>query len=529
MTKNKAQKESVKRAVIIGAGPAGLTAAYELLKRTQIRPLVIERDPTYVGGISKTVNFHGNRIDLGGHRFFSKSDRVMRWWSEILPISIPADIKSTDITYHRTIRALTDGLVLAEPGKSRGVMNIRPRKTRIYYGGKFFAYPIEPSLETFCKLGFVKTMRIMATYLLAVIHPIKPEVTLEDFFINRFGVELYRTFFKSYTEKVWGKSCKEMSAEWGAQRVKGLSITRALIHALKKMFRIGVLSGKSVEVSLIEQFLYPSLGPGEMWEAVAQKVSDRGGEIRMGTEVVQVKPQPDGTFFVTVRQGGIEEELHADYVFSTTDIKTLARILRHQIPQEVQEICAGLEYRDFLTVGLLLDRPLAESNGNPLEDTWIYIHEPSVHVGRIQIFNNWNRGLVADPRHGWIGLEYFVNEGDAIWSMDDATLIKMGTEEIRRIGLLGQSRVIDGTVIRQLKAYPGYFGTYERIDVARRYFDSIERLYLISRNGMHRYNNQDHSMLAALTAVDNIVSGETGKENIWSVNTEEEYHEEKRS
>ncbi|MBI5644468.1 NAD(P)/FAD-dependent oxidoreductase [Candidatus Kaiserbacteria bacterium] len=518
---------SQKIALIIGAGPAGLTAAYELLMRTEIKPIVLERDPEYVGGISRTVRYKGNRIDIGGHRFFSKSDRVMRWWGNILPVQIPEG-ENVEITYQCTVRALTEGLPRATDRDGNNVMQVRPRKTRILYGGQFFAYPVELSLDTLRKLGMWKVVKIGFTYLYAALFPIRPEKTLEDFFINRFGTELYKTFFKSYTEKVWGVPCTELSAEWGAQRVKGLSIIKALQHAARKVLRSGPLAGKGVETSLIEQFLYPAYGPGQMWEVVAQKVRELGGEIHMGIDVIGVDHTDRQITNVHARGGGGERSWQPDFVFSTTDIRSLARMMQPKLPETVRTVVDGLEYRDFLTVGLLLKSEPRERGGESITDTWIYVHEPGVHVGRVQFFHNWNPLLVAEEGRGWIGMEYFCNEGDSLWNMSDRELVELARREIEQIRLGSSEEVIDGTVIRQPKAYPGYFGTYNRFAEIRGYLDRFENLYPVGRNGMHRYNNQDHSMLAAMTAVDNIIAGRNDKENMWAVNTEDEYHESRK-
>ncbi len=517
-----------KTAVIIGAGPAGLTAAYELLRRTEIHPIVIEKDPHYVGGISKTVNYKGNRIDIGGHRFFSKSDRVMRWWSEILPVRLPHDSENVSITYHRSVKALTEGMRHATEKDGIHVFEVRPRKTRIIHKNKFYTYPIELSVGTLSKLGIAKTIRIGFTYLWSTLFPRRPETTLEDFFINRFGSELYQTFFKSYTEKVWGVSCKEMSSEWGAQRVKGLSILKAIAHAVKKTFSTNALSGKGVETSLIEQFLYPPLGPGQLWERVAESVRNEGGDIRMGSEVVGCVWSGNRIQAVSVRtQDGVVEEVASDYVFSTTDIPALIQMLGKNVPKSAQTVADGLEFRDFLTVGLLLEKKPEESDGTPLLDTWMYVHEDNVHVGRIQFFHNWHPSLVSHTQHGWIGLEYFCNTTDSLWRMSDANLIELAKQELNTIGIGKGLHVLDGTVIREPKAYPGYFGSYKNFDTVRNFLDGITNLYPIGRNGMHRYNNQDHSMLAAFTAVDLIVSNNENKSVLWNINTEEEYHEQK--
>lgn len=514
-----------KTAAIIGAGPAGLTAAYELLSRTDIKPAVFEADPEYVGGISRTVNYKGNRIDIGGHRFFSKSDRVMQWWAQFLPVRA-AEGEQT-ITYQRSMRALTEGLPRAGEEAGDAVMHVRPRKTRIIHGGRFFSYPVELSLDTLRKLGIIKTLRIGVTYLWAVLFPIKPERTLEDFFLNRFGRELYETFFKSYTEKVWGMRCDQMSAEWGAQRVKGLSISKAILHAARKLSGMGALSGKGTETSLIEQFLYPTFGPGFMWEVVAERVKALGGDLHMGARVVGIKREGD-SFVLTVRAAdGSESHVAADYVFSTTDVRNLLSILEPKAPKEVLAVSDALEYRDFLTAGLLLSHAPREQGGEQLTDTWMYIHEPGVRAGRVQLFHNWHPKLVAEEGRGWIGLEYFCNEGDDLWQMSDEQLVALAQEELAAIGLLQDAEVLDGTVIKQPKAYPGYFGAYAKFGDVREYLDTVPNLYPIGRNGMHRYNNQDHSMLAAMTAVDNIAHGKKDKSNLWSINAEEEYHEQK--
>jgi protoporphyrinogen oxidase len=520
-------------ALIIGAGPAGLTAAYELLTRTDIRPLVIERSD-YFGGIARTVAYKGNRIDIGGHRFFSKSDRVMQWWLHFLPLQKNAD-ESFRIAYQGQSRTLSGGQG-PDPDREDRVMLVRSRKSRIYYLRQFFDYPISLSPDTVRKLGLWRTIKIGFSYLRVVLFPVRPEKNLEEFFINRFGRELYRTFFKDYTEKVWGVSCREISAEWGAQRIKGLSILRAVAHFAKKLFAgKSDLSQKATETSLIERFLYPKLGPGQMWEVVAEEVRRLGGEIRMRQEIVNLEHEGGRIVAATVRDAasGNVARLEADFFFSTMPIQNLVAGLQPPAPPAAREVAAGLVYRDFLTVGLLCRRlaisEVAAGGGTrPVTDNWIYIQEPDVKVGRLQIFNNWSPYMVADPHTMWIGLEYFCNEGDALWSLSDAELVELGKEEMERIGIVSRSDVLDGVVLRMEKTYPAYFGSYQRFGELRSYLDGFENLFLVGRNGMHRYNNQDHSMLAAMTAVDNLIEGRSDKANIWDVNTEEEYHEEKR-
>lgn len=521
---------SGKVAVIIGAGPAGLTAAYELLTQTNIKPIVLEKS-LQLGGISTTINYKGNRMDIGGHRFFSKSDRVMEWWLKMLPLQ-EVDGSEQVIAYHNQFRAVTGCSHTPGPDASDQVMLIRPRKSRIYFQKKFFDYPLTLNGETIIKLGLLKTLRIAVSYLRSVLFSIEPETSLEDFFVNRFGRELYRTFFQSYTEKVWGMHCSEISAEWGAQRIKGLSIKEALRHYAKRVLRKQEdLRQKNTETSLIEQFMYPKYGPGQMWDEVGRRVREMGGEILTGHEVdaIDVKgTQVRGVTAVSRNNGG-SKHLAADYLFSTMPVKELVRALDLNVPPGVLEISDGLLYRDFITVGLLLKKLTVGKPGNNelLTDNWIYIQEPNVRVGRLQIFNNWSPYLVQDAATIWVGLEYFCNETDALWQMTDPELIKLAIEEMIQMGFVERRDVLDANVVRMPKTYPAYFGTYYRFDELRLFLDQFENLFLLGRNGMHKYNNQDHSMLTAMTAVDNIVTGRKDKSNIWDVNTEEEYHESK--
>jgi protoporphyrinogen oxidase len=516
-------------AVIIGAGPAGLTAAYELLTRTNIRPIVIEMSD-HIGGISRTVNYKGNRIDIGGHRFFSKSDRVMKWWLQHLPMqALPASVQ---ISYQGKSRAVATGEGTATANDDR-VMLVRGRKSRIFFLRKFFDYPIALTPDTIRKLGPVRTTAIGLSYMRRVLFPLKEQNNLEQFFINRFGEKLYRTFFKSYTEKVWGVPCTEIDAEWGAQRIKELSIWRTIKHFVSGKFRRGPadVSQKTTETSLIEQFLYPKFGPGQMWEEVARKVVAMGGTILMEQAVQEIHTEGRRLAGVTAKSGdGIAHRYEGDYVFSTMPVQELVRSLDRAVPGPVQEVNDGLMYRDFMTVGLLLEelkiKEESESGSKLIRDNWIYIQEPDVLAGRLQIFNNWSPGMVSDPEKVWIGVEYFCNQGDELWARTDEQLKKLAVEELIRIGIIEQRALLDSVVLRMPKAYPAYFGTYGRFDEIRRYLDEFENLFLIGRNGMHRYNNQDHSMLTAMTAVDNIVAGQQDKTNIWDLNTESEYHEE---
>jgi protoporphyrinogen oxidase len=523
-----------KKAIIIGAGPAGLTAAYELLTRTDIKPIVLEKG-TCMGGISRTVNYKGNRIDIGGHRFFSKSDRVMEWWLQMLPLQA-SENGPVAIKYHRMERDVTPSANGADPSAADSVMLLRARKSRIYYLRRFFDYPISLSKDTLLKLGLWRTSKIGVSYVQSALFPIKDEETLEQFFINRFGRELYGTFFKSYTEKVWGVPCNRISAEWGAQRIKGLSVWATLMHAARKAFKNGSSGGdigqKGTETSLIEQFLYPKFGPGQMWEEAARRIIAMGGEIHTGRRVERLIT--DGwqvKALETNNSTGDRNTIEGDYFFSTAPVQELMRSFDVAPPKNVLEVSDGLVYRDFITVGLLL-RSLKineeTSQGKQLiRDNWIYIQEPDVQLGRLQVFNNWSPFMVADPANVWLGLEYFCNDSDEIWKLSDERMVALATEELSKIGIIDAAEVLDSTVLRMEKTYPAYFGTYDRFAEIRQHVDQYENLFLVGRNGMHRYNNQDHSMLTAMMAVDDIIAGRTDKSHLWEVNTEMDYHEEK--
>ncbi|AWA31533.1 hypothetical protein HYN48_14610 [Flavobacterium magnum] len=509
-----------KKAIIIGGGPAGLTAAYEFLKQTDIQPVVIEMSD-YWGGISRTVDYKGNKIDIGGHRFFSKSDVVMNWWNDILPIQ--SDSEEIRISYQNKSAVIKNIPHAADHDK---VMLVRRRKSRIFFNKQFFDYPISLTPETVRKIGLFNTFLIGMSYIKASLFPIKEVQTLDQFFINRFGKRLYRLFFRDYTEKVWGIPCSEISAEWGAQRIKGLSVTTTLIHYFKRLFgkKNNSIGQKDTETSLIEYFLYPKYGPGQMWEEVADRISAGGGILKLNTKVTAIHFAEGKISGVTVTDAlGVSEEVHGDYFLSTMPVSELISALQTDIPANVSEVAQGLKYRDFITVGLLLKK----MNHTP-DDNWIYIQEPYVKVGRIQVFNNWSPFLVKDAGTFWVGLEYFCNEGDNIWDQSPEAMGEMAMREMQQLGFIDAAAdVLDFTVIKMPKTYPAYFGTYARFDEIREFTDAIENLYLVGRNGMHKYNNQDHSMLTAIQAVENIKNGSVSKENIWSINTEQEYHEEK--
>ena len=572
-----------KKAIIIGAGPAGLTAGIEFLRRSDIVPTLLEASQE-IGGISRTIRYKGYRMDIGGHRFFSKSDRVMQWWMDLMPpdataagsdgVAAPVEIsyqgKKRAVTVpaytpeepplrglgplmgqHETVEADTadsdeeieEGTVvetvLVEPPVDPDlVMLIRPRRSRIYYLRRFFDYPITLTAQTLQNLGITRTVKVGTSYMLSRVKQVTPEKSLEDFLINRFGRELYLTFFKSYTEKVWGTPCHEISAEWGAQRIKGLSLTTAVKHFLKKVTSKKTTSSdiaqKGTDTSLIERFMYPKFGPGQLWEHVADQIVAKGGEIQMGWKVDKLNfaPGATGGLRVTsleaISDAGERQTLEGDYFFSTMPMRELMRAMNTQVPANVLEVSDGLQYRDFITVGLLADKlKVKEPDGGLLKDTWIYIQEPDVLLGRLQIFNNWSPFLVHDPTKVWIGLEYFCYDTDDLWKMQDDDLKKFAIAEVEKIGILDAKDVSDAHVVRVPKTYPAYFGTYSRFEEVKDFANTIENLFLVGRNGMHKYNNQDHSMLTAMHAVDGIIAGNVDKKALWEINTEQEYHEEK--
>ncbi len=521
-----------KRAVIIGAGPAGLTAAYELIKNTDIKPIVFEASND-IGGISKTVNYKGNRIDIGGHRFFSKSDVVMKWWNDILPIE-DTPISKEFILKYRGQESALKGSKGPDPKKTDDVMLVRSRLSRIYYGRKFYNYPISLSKETISNLGFKKIVKIGFGYLATKFHKVD-ESNLEGFYVNRFGRELYNTFFASYTEKLWGVPPKEIDSSWGAQRVKGLSISKVLLNAIKPKKKADIAQ-KNVETSLIESFLYPKLGPGHMWETVAKLVEKGGGEVVKNHVITKIHAKQGKIVAVDVLDTKTQKtkKITGDYFFSTMPVSELvASIDGVDVSKNIQKIAAGLPFRDFITVGILANelkiknQTERKTKNDIVPDNWIYIQEPDVRVCRLQVFNNWSPYLIKDPSKVWVGMEYVVSEKDDIWQMSDKDMAQFGVDELAKIGILDPKQVVDTTVIKLKKTYPAYFGTYNEFDKVRKFTDSFDNLFLIGRNGQHRYNNQDHSMLTAIEAVKNIQEGRKDKENVWNVNVEKEYHESK--
>lgn len=523
-------KNSCKKIVIIGGGPAGLTAGLSFLQKSSDLEVIILESEQQLGGLSRTHVYKGNRMDIGGHRFFSKSDEVMQWWLEIMPIrglsesTSPEKNEKIKINYQGQSREVD---VNNSDDSEKAKMLVRNRLSRIYYLRKFFKYPINLSWETLKNLGLVRVMRVGVSYLQARFFPIKPEQNLEEFFINRFGKELYLTFFKSYTEKVWGVKCSDISAEWGAQRIKGLSITEAIRHALFKKKNGNDVSQKNIETSLIEKFLYPELGPGQMWELVGRKIEEKGGRIHLGSSVNSIELVGGSVNAVEYlnSEGNVSRISDVDYLVSSMPIQVLIRDMKGiEIPDSVKTVSEGLIYRDFITVGLLIRK---FKNNMELKDNWIYIQESDVRVGRLQIFNNWSPALVGNADMYWVGLEYFCQQNDDLWNKSDEEMVQFARSEMVKLNLVEEQDVLDGTSLRVPKTYPAYFGSYDRFGVIMDFIDGISNLYPIGRNGMHRYNNQDHSMLTAFRTVESILDETVDKSSIWAINTEMEYHEEK--
>ena len=517
----------MKNIVVIGAGPAGLTAAYELCKQaSETCKVTILEESNEIGGISRTVRYKGNRMDIGGHRFFSKDQRVMRWWTERMPMQGAMSYDDKKLGRKKTL--VKGG---PDPEKEDRVMLRRHRVSRIYFNQKFFDYPISLKPETFINMGFLATMQAGFSYLASMIHK-REENSLEDFYVNRFGKKLYSMFFENYTENLWGRHPSEIAPDWGAQRAKGLSVAAILKDVFSKM-----LPGKKnreVETSLIEEFSYPKLGPGQLWEVTAEKIKELGGEVLCHSRAVRLhKDENNRITSITYETPEGEVTAEGDIFISSMPVKDLVAGI-NDVPKTEAEIAAGLPYRDYMTVGLLLpklnlkNKTNLKTIGNIVPDCWIYVHDRTVRLGRFQIYNNWSPYMVRDLEHTvWIGLEYFVTEGDKYWTMSDEDFARFAIDEIVSMGLIDKpSDVMDSHVERVKKAYPAYFDTYKDMDKLTAYLKSIDNLYCVGRNGQHRYNNIDHSMMTSFETVKNILGGITSKDNIWNVNTEKTYHEE---
>ncbi len=514
----------MKKALVIGAGPAGLTAAYELLKQSEDMEVIVFEESENFGGISKTVNYNGNRMDMGGHRFFSKIPEVNKWWDEMLPMQ--GHPTYDDILLHRTMPLSPGG---PDPEKEDHVMLTRRRVSRIYFNDKFYDYPISLKLETFKNMGFLATVQVGFSYLYSMIFK-KPEDNLENFYINRFGRKLYSMFFEYYTENLWGRHPSEIDASWGAQRVKGLSIIAIIKDIFGKIFN---KKNRKVETSLIEEFKYPKLGPGQLWEVTAEKIEALGGTIYKNAKVTKIHKNADNILTgLTYEMNGKEYTVEGDYIISSMPVKDLVAGM-NDVPAEPARIAKGLPYRDYMTLGVLVPKIKLENKtnlktvSNIVPDCWVYVQDRKVKLGRFQIYNNWSPYMIKDLEHTvWIGLEYFVNEGDDFWNMTEEEFSKVGIEEMIKLGLIDSAdEVLDTHMEKVKKAYPAYFDTYDEIDTLVTYLKSIDNLYCVGRNGQHRYNNIDHSMCTSFETVKNILSGTKNKDNIWNVNTEKEYHE----
>jgi len=476
--------KKLSRVICIGAGPAGLTAAHHLSKAGGVQVTVLERDPVNVGGISRTEKYKGFRFDVGGHRFFSRSQEINDLWQEILG----------------------DQLIM------------RPRKSRIFYQGKLFEYPLR-ALDALAKLSLIESARCILSYFKARLVPVKDPKTFEDWVSNQFGRRLFNIFFETYTEKVWGMKCKEISADWAAQRIKGLSLGTAVWKALLPAW---IPSNGSTPKSLIDSFMYPRLGPGQMWEAATEQIRAAGGKVLLGMSVDRLSRDPEsGEWTVSAtRPDGQRQEFLADQIISSTAIVELVECLQPAPPEAVLAAARALRYREFITVALIV------RDVDCFDDNWIYIHDGSVRVGRIQNFKSWSPHLVPDPDLNCLGMEYFCFRGDGLWDSRDEDLIRLADEELIQLGLVKPGHVIDGTVLRQARAYPVYDEDYEeRVALVRSWLDkNMPELQLVGRNGMHKYNNQDHAMMTALLAAENILAGQR-KWDVWQVNQDAEYHE----
>jgi protoporphyrinogen oxidase len=516
----------MKKVIIIGAGPAGLTAGYELLKKSTEYEVTVFEASDCIGGISKTVNYNGNRMDMGGHRFFSKVPEVNEWWEKMMPTqgALPFD----DRLLGRTSATAEGG---PDPEADDRVMLRRNRLSRIFFNRKFFDYPVSLKLDTVKNMGLGTTIVVGLSYLKSVFFK-REEKSLEDFYINRFGKKLYSMFFENYTENLWGRHPSEISPEWGAQRVKGLSITAVLKDILSKALG---RKNRTVETSLIEEFSYPKLGPGQLWELTADEIEKLGGRIVKNAPVKRIiRNGENSVTAVEFVKDGKKHYEKCDVLISSMPLKDLIAGM-DGVPESIREIAAGLPYRDYMTVGVLVPKLKLKNEtriktiGNIVPDNWVYVHDRSVKMGRFQIYNNWSPYMVKDIKSSvWLGLEYFCNEGDSMWNMSDAEFTAFAVGEMVKTGLIDSAdEVIDTHVERVKKAYPAYFDTYARIDELKDWLDTIPNLYCVGRNGQHRYNNMDHSMCTSFEAVKNITQGKTDKTNIWNVNTEKEYHEEK--
>lgn len=509
-------------AIIAGAGPAGLTAAIELLDKTDIKPIIIEAD-SQVGGISKTIRHNnGYYLDIGGHRFFSKSQIVLDWWERFLPMqSIESQTEKNILPFNRR----KGDKKAPDPEFEDAVMLLRRRKSSIVHAGQLLDYPLRINVKNFTSLGFIKSSRILYSYFSTKFHQIRPEKSLEDFLINRFGHELYETFFKSYTEKVWGIPAKQISSEWGKQRIKHLNLGKAVMDSfLRLLTHLGYRRNNQPETSLIESFLYPKYGPGQLWETVANEVVQRGGIIHLNTKVTGIKTAKAYARSIQVEDDNKNiSHFQCDYFLSSMPIPDLVKAITDH-PKQIEVLSNSLKFRDFLTVGLCI--PELNIKDHSSKNTWFYVNDDQVKLGRIQLFNNWSPYMVKDPSKWWIGLEYFLSCQDALWNSEDSAVIRFAMGELKKIGMIKTLHYENAIVVRMPKAYPVYDEAYLSFPKIRDYLSTWKNIYPIGRNGMHRYNNQDHSMLAAMKAVELIRSNTSDKTELWKAGNDPHYHEE---
>ena len=508
-----------KKIIIIGAGPSGLSAGYEILNNSNEYEVCILEESNELGGISKTIKYRNNRMDLGGHRFFTKIDRVNDFWNKIMPVQ--GEKSFDDIILNKEKNLNIGG---PNPEKTDDVRLVRQRVSRIYYLKKFFNYPVSLTKSTIKSLGFKNTIECGFSYLKSIVIK-ENENSLENFYINRFGKKLYSMFFEKYTEKLWGRHPKDISAEWGSQRVKGLSIVGVITNALK--------INKKKETSLISEFTYPKYGPGSLWEKVGKEIQSMKGEILLNHKVEKINIKDNKIVSVECINNGTKKIIKGDIFISSMPLKDLILSINNKVSKKVLETAKGLPYRDFITIGVLVKKLYLKNEtniptlNNIIPDCWIYVQEENVKMGRIQIFNNWSPYMVKDPNNTiWIGLEYFCNENDDFWNKKDKDIKDYAINELITMGIIDNDDVLDYHVEKVKKAYPAYFDTYKDIDILRNYVDSYINLYCIGRNGQHRYNNMDHSVMTGFLTADHILGKIKSKEEIWNVNTEDDYHEE---
>lgn len=515
--------------VIIGCGPAGVTAAFELSKHKNMQVHLVEKEP-YIGGISATLDFDGNKVDMGPHRFFTKSERVQKLWETVLPLQGKPSIDDIELGHNSKFSKLPQA---PDPEKEDNVLLNRPRITRIYYRRKFFDYPVKLSANTLIGLGLTNVVLIGFSYLKTLFFKRK-EDTLEDFFINRFGKRLYETFFKDYTEKLWGIRCREIPAEWGAQRVKGISISQILKDILSKL-----LLGKhfkTKQTSLIEEFYYPKLGAGQMYEKMAQMAQQNGTVLSFNSNVESINIENNHVKSIVINQNGKTEEIAGDNFISSMPVQELISKINGNVPEKVKEVAKDLPYRNVRLAAFLFNKLQLKNNtkiktyNNLIPDVWVYIQERGVKAGRMEIINNFSPYLIKNNRNQvCITVEYFCSDNDILWQQSDEEFLKMALDELVQMNIAKAEDFISHKSFKIEKAYPAYFGSYGNFDIVKEYINSIDNLYPIGRNGMHKYNNMDHSILTALETVDCILSPDKDKNIIWKVNTEKSYHEEKNS